>query len=81
MAQTIAESQSRTETSDGTTKSIVLASRAVTDANLDRVAMSTLKAIGIQVQIWTMPQEVAQAIPFEQRAAYDPEYDRSVGTR
>ncbi|WP_242038613.1 hypothetical protein [Chroococcidiopsis sp [FACHB-1243]] len=43
--------------------------------------MSTLKAIGIQMQIWTMPQEVAQAIPFEQRAAYDPESDRSVGSR
>jgi hypothetical protein len=41
--------------------------------------MSTLRAIGIQVQIWTMPQEVDKPIPFEQdhqHAAYDPEYAR-----
>ncbi len=38
--------------------------------------MNTLSEIGIEVQIWTMPQEVAEPIPFEQddqHAAYDPE--------
>jgi hypothetical protein len=33
--------------------------------------------MGIEVRIWTMPQEVQEPIPFEQddkHAAYDPEY-------
>ncbi len=39
--------------------------------------MSGLNALGIEVRIWTMPQEVAEPIPFEQdrkHAAYDREY-------
>ncbi len=62
------------ETSDGTTRSIALAPRSVAD--FYGAVMSTLREIGIDVQIWTMPQEVAEPIPFEQdeqHAAYDPE--------
>jgi hypothetical protein len=39
--------------------------------------METLRALNINVQIWTMPQEVQEPIPFEQdykHTAYDPEY-------
>ena len=66
--------QLRIETSDSTTKNIALAPRSVAD--FYQAVMSTLRAIGIQVQIWTMPQEVDKPIPFEQdqiHAAYDPE--------
>lgn len=63
------------ETSDGITKIIELMPRSVAD--FYQVVMSTLKEIGIEVEIWTMPQEVADPIPFEQdtqHAAYNPEY-------
>ena len=63
------------ETSDGITRTIALVPRSVADFYQD--VMSTLSAIGIDVQIWTMPQEVQDPIPFEQdykHAAYDPEY-------
>lgn len=62
------------ETSDGITKAIALAPRSVAD--FYQAVMSTLKDIGIEVQIWTMPQEIADPIPFEQdeqHAAYDRE--------
>ncbi len=68
------EHQLRIETSDGTTETMALTSRSVAD--FYRMVMSTLSAIGIDVQIWTMPQEVAEPIPFEQdnqHATYDPE--------
>lgn len=61
------------ETSDGMTKAIALAPRSVAD--FYQAVMSTLKDIGIEVRIWTMPQEIANPIPFEQdeqHAAYDP---------
>lgn len=67
--------QLRIETSDGMTKIIALAPRSVAD--FYQAVMSTLSAIGIDVQIWTVPQEVAEPIPFEQdhkHAAYNPEY-------
>jgi len=38
--------------------------------------MDRLKALGLEVQIWTMPVEIPNPIPFEQdrvHAAYDPE--------
>ncbi len=63
------------ETSDGTTKRIALFPRSVADFYHD--VISTLQAIGIEVLIWTMPQEVADPIPFnrdDKHAAYDPEY-------
>ncbi|WP_442949321.1 DUF5996 family protein [Nostoc sp.] len=63
------------ETSDGITQAIALAPRSVAD--FYQAVMSTLKEIGIEVQIWTMPQEIADPIPLdqdEQHAAYDPEF-------
>lgn len=69
------EHQLKIETSDGTSKQIALAPRSVADFYQE--VMSTLSAIAIDVRIWTMPQEVADPIPFErdrQHAAYDSEY-------
>lgn len=63
------------ETSDGTIKTIELKPRSVAD--FYQAVMNTLQEIGIEVPIWTNPQEVADPIPFEkdnQHAAYDPEY-------
>lgn len=63
------------ETSDGITRTIELTPRSVAD--FYRAVMHALQEIGIEVQIWTMPQEVTDPIPFEQdeqHAAYDPEY-------
>ncbi|MUL35449.1 DUF5996 family protein [Gloeocapsopsis dulcis] len=62
------------ETSDGITQTITLAPRAVADFYQE--VMDTLRQSGIEVRIWTMPQEVADPIPFErdrQHAAYDPQ--------
>ncbi len=63
------------DTSDGTTKRIALVPRSVADFYQE--IMSSLSASGIEVHIWTMPQEVADPIPFDQdrkHTAYDPEY-------
>jgi hypothetical protein len=60
------------ETSEGTTRTVELIPRSVAD--FYHAVISTLKEIGIEVQIWTMPQEIANPIPFEQdehHAAYD----------
>lgn len=62
------------ETSDGVTKTIALTPRSVAD--FYQTVMSTLKEIGIEVKIWTIPQEITDPIPFEQdhqHAAYDAE--------
>jgi hypothetical protein len=56
-------------------RTIALAPRSVADF-YDEV-MATLKEMGIEVKIWTMPQEVPSPIPFEkdhEHAAYDAEY-------
>lgn len=63
------------ETSDGTTKIIELTQRSV--SNFYQAVINTLKEIGIEVRIWTMPQEVVDPIPFEQdekHSTYDREY-------
>lgn len=63
------------ETSDGITRTIALVPRSVADFYQE--VMGTLGAIGIEVRIWTMPQELQDPIPFEQddkHATYDPEY-------
>lgn len=52
------------ETSDGITRTIALLPRSVADFH--QAVMSTLKGVGIEVQIRTIPQEVADPIPFEQ---------------
>lgn len=63
------------ETSDGATQSIELVPRSVAD--FYQAVMAALKAINIEVSIWTMPQEIDNPIPFnqdDQHAAYDSEY-------
>ncbi len=63
------------ETSDGITRRIALVPRSVADFYQE--VMGTLNEVGINVRIWTMPQEVAEPIPFDQdhkQAAYDAEY-------
>lgn len=62
-------------TSDRMTKSLPLTPRSVAD--FYRELMSTLKSMGIELSIFTKPQEVPNPIPFEkdnQHASYDPEY-------
>lgn len=63
------------ETSDGITRTIALLPRSVADFH--QAVMSTLKEVGIEVQIRTIPQEVADPIPFEQdtqHATYNSEH-------
>lgn len=65
------------ETSNGQTKTIPLVPRSVADFYQE--VMSGLRELGIEVRIWTKPQEVAEPIPFEQddkHSAYDREYAR-----
>jgi Family of unknown function (DUF5996) len=67
--------QLQIDTSDGITRKIGLAPCSV--AAFYQAVMSTLKDMGINVRIWTMPQEVADPIPLDQdyqHTAYDPEY-------
>jgi hypothetical protein len=67
--------QLQIDTSDGITERIALAPRSVAD--FYQTVLTTLSNIGIEVRIWTMPQEVSEPIPFDrdyQHAAYDPEY-------
>lgn len=62
-------------TSDGQTRYIGLQPRSVSD--FYRELMSTLRSLGIDVRINTMPQEVPNPIPFDQdtvHASYDAEY-------
>lgn len=64
-------------TSDPKTASVALAPRSVAD--FYKEVMSTLRSLGIEVHIWKMPVEIANAIPFDQdtvHAAYDGEYAR-----
>lgn len=63
------------QTSDGLTRSVALTARPV--AEFYHEVMQTLQEMGLAVRIWTMPQEVADPIPFEQdyqHTAYDPNY-------
>jgi hypothetical protein len=62
-------------TSDGATESFAL--RPCTVADFYGEVMQRLKALGLDIRIWTTPVEIADPIPFEQdrqHAAYDPEY-------
>jgi hypothetical protein len=62
-------------TSDKVTKTLPLGPRSVADFYQE--LMSTLKSLGIEVPIFTKPQEVPNPIPFEkdtQHASYDPNY-------
>ena len=63
------------ETTDGQRKAIPLIPRSVAD--FYRELMASLKAMGIEVHIWTTPVEFEETIPFEQdqkHASYDAEY-------
>ncbi|MDR3577833.1 MAG: DUF5996 family protein [Anaerolineaceae bacterium] len=67
----------RIETSRGDRRSLPLADRPI--AAYYRDLMDTLRSLGIDVKIWTVPVEVEQRIPFEQdqtHASYDAEYAR-----
>lgn len=62
-------------TSNGATAAINLEPKSV--ATFHEETMSTLKKLGLEVQIWRMPVEVPDPIPFdedEQHASYDKEY-------
>ena len=64
----------RLETSSGDTRTLALTSRSVAD--FYRETMDALRALGIQVSIWTRPVEIENPIPFEQdhqHATYEPE--------
>jgi len=64
-------------TSDPAAKYIALAPRSVADFYSE--CMSVLKGLGIDVEIWKMPVEVPDPIPFDQdtvHASYDREYAR-----
>ncbi len=63
--------------SDGTSKAVALTPQSV--AEFYEKVMRELRALGIEVRIWTTPVEVPDPIPFEkdfQHASYDPEYAR-----
>ena len=63
------------ETTDGSQAQILLEARSVADFYHE--VMATLKTLGIDVNIYTMPSEIPDAIPFERdtvHQAYDPEY-------
>jgi hypothetical protein len=63
------------QTSDGATRSLPLEPRSVASFYHDFMAM--LRALQVDVKIWTMPQEVQDPIPFERdgrHISYDPEY-------
>ena len=70
-------SQLYIEASNGSTKKIDLVTRSV--AEFYHVVMAALKDLDIEVSIWTMPQEIADPIPFDldkRYFAYDPESAR-----
>nr|WP_322743597.1 DUF5996 family protein [Romeria gracilis] len=67
--------QLQIETSEGMIKRIPLTPRSVADFYQN--VMAALSEIGIEVRIWTMPQEISEPLPFDQdyqHATYDPEY-------
>ena len=61
--------------SNGTTRELALRPRSVADFYHD--FMAALRACGIEVEIWKIPSEVPDPIPFDVdriHASYDPEY-------
>jgi uncharacterized protein DUF5996 len=71
----LVDHQLRIATSDGRVESFALAPMAVAD--FYAAFMERLHRLGIDVQIWTTPSEIENAVPFDQdraHAQYDPEY-------
>jgi hypothetical protein len=71
----LVDHQLRIATSDGGVESFALAPMAVAD--FYAAFMERLHRLGIDVQIWTTPSEIENAVPFERdrsHAQYDPEY-------
>ncbi|HYH00926.1 MAG TPA: DUF5996 family protein [Terriglobales bacterium] len=67
----------RAHSGSGAVHSIPLSARPVCDFYGE--VMRMLRSMGIEVRIWTMPQEFPDPIPFEKdetHASYDPEYVR-----
>jgi hypothetical protein len=65
----------RFQKSDGAVKALALTARPV--AEYYREIMATLRSLGIDVKIWTMPVEIPDPIPFDrdrQHASYAPEH-------
>ena len=65
----------RIDTSDGDHDSFPLRPMSVRD--FYAAFFARLRRLGIDVHIWTMPSEIANAVPFDQdvsHAQYDPEY-------
>jgi hypothetical protein len=63
------------QVSNGDTATIPLKPRSVADFHAE--FMSTLRKLGLDTHIWTMPVEIPDAIPFEKddkHTSYDPEY-------
>lgn len=71
------EHELRIRTCDPETRIIPLAPRSVAD--FYKECMSALRSLHLDVEIWKMPVEVADPIPFDQdtvHQSYDPEYAR-----
>ncbi len=63
------------ECSDGSTTSLALRPQSVADFYAE--VMTTLRGLGIEIKIWTMPVEIPNPIRFEEdklHASYDAEY-------
>jgi Family of unknown function (DUF5996) len=63
------------QTSWGPSKTLALKAQSVADFYAE--FMAALRVLGIEVKIWTMPQEVPNPVPFDRdtkHASYDPEY-------
>ena len=67
----------RIQTTRGDVETVALGPRTVAEFHAE--IMGRLRGLGLETRIWTMPVEIAEAIPFEQdftHASYDPEYVR-----
>ncbi len=65
----------RIGTSDGATETLPLRPATVADFYVE--VMQRLKALGLDLRIWTTPVEIADPVPFEKdrrHGAYDPDY-------
>jgi Family of unknown function (DUF5996) len=71
------EHELRIHTCDPATRVVPLGPRTVAD--FYKECMAALHSLGVDVEIWKMPVEIAEPIPFDQdtvHKSYDPEYAR-----